>query len=133
MAHGPLEDEIYLDHHGSTPVDARVMAAMLPFFEREYANPHAADHAAGWRSASAIDDARARVAELIGADSDEVVFTSGATEANNLALLGVARAAPADRRRLLIGATEHRAVLEPALALAAEGFIVELLPVDPKG
>lgn len=133
MSHHNPDSEIYLDHHGSTPVDARVMTAMLPFFEREYGNPHASDHASGWRSASAIDDARVVVAELIGADPDEVVFTSGATEADNLALLGAARAAPAERRRILIGATEHLAVLGPALALAAEGFAVQLLPVDRRG
>lgn len=133
MAHGTSTTEVYLDHHGSTSVDPRVMAAMLPFFEREHANPHAAEHAAGWRSASAMDDARAGVANLINADPDEMVFTSGATEADNLAVLGAARAAPPERRRILVGATEHQAVLGPAFALAAEGFSVELLPVDLNG
>lgn len=133
MARSAGARAIYLDHHGSTPVDPRVVAAMLPYFGLECANPHAAEHAAGWRSAAAVDDARAAVAAFIGADPDEVVFTSGATEADNLAVLGAARAVPPGRRRVLVGATEHRALLAPAHALAAEGFAVELLPVDADG
>ena len=126
---------IYLDHHGSTPVDPRVLAAMMPHFSGEdgAANPHAAGHAAGWRASEAVERARASVADMIGAEADEVIFTSGATEADNLAVLGAARAAPPGRRRVLVGTTEHRAVLGPALALREEGFGVELLPVDGVG
>ena len=106
---------------------------MLPHFVESYANPHAAEHADGWRASEAIEAARASVAALIHAEPDEIIFTSGATEANNLAVLGAARAASPDRRRVLVGATEHRAVLEPALALAEEGFVVERLSVDEVG
>ncbi|HJU16364.1 MAG TPA: cysteine desulfurase family protein [Stellaceae bacterium] len=124
---------IYLDHHGSTPADPRVVAAMLPYLTEGYANPHAAEHAAGWRAGEAVEEARALIAAFVRAEPEEIVLTSGATEADNLAVLGAARAAPAGRRRILIGATEHRAVLGPALTLADEGFAVERLPVDGMG
>lgn len=126
---------IYLDHHGSTPADPRVIAAMLPHLAGEgAANPHAAEHAAGWAAAEAVEAGRTSVATLVGAAGpEEIVFTSGATEANNLAILGAARAAPPERRRVLVGATEHSAVLGPAFALRDEGFAVELLPVDGFG
>jgi cysteine desulfurase len=124
---------IYLDHHGSTPTDPRVVAAMLPHLAEGYANPHAAEHAAGWSASTAVEAARGAVAALVGAEAEEIVFTSGATEADNLAILGAARAAPSNRRRVLVAATEHRAVLGPALALAEEGFAVERLPVDGAG
>lgn len=124
---------IYLDHHGSTPTDPRVISAMLPHFVEGCANPHAAEHAAGWRAGESVEQARALIATLIGAEAEEVVFTSGATEANNIAVLGAARAASRDRRRILVGSTEHHAVLGPALALVEEGFSVEHLPVDGAG
>lgn len=125
---------IYLDHHGSTPADPRVVASMLPYLVEEgYANPHAAEHAAGWQAGEAVEQARTLVAALIEAEPEEIVFTSGATEADNLAVLGAVRAAPPNRRRILVGATEHRAVLGPASALAEEGFVVERLPVDSAG
>ncbi len=124
---------IYLDHHGSTPSDPRVVAAMLPYLAEGYANPHAAEHAAGWSASEAVEAAREAVAALIGAEAEEIVFTSGATEADNLAILGAARAAPSSRRRVLVAATEHRAVLASALALTEEGFAVERLPVDGTG
>lgn len=124
---------IYLDHHGSTPTDPRVVDAMLAHLTEGYANPHAAEHAAGWKAGEAVEQARALVAALVRADPDEIVFTSGATEADNLAVLGAARAASPDRRRILVGATEHRAVLGPAHSLADEGFSIERLPVDDMG
>lgn len=124
---------IYLDHHGSTPTDPRVVEAMLPYLAEGYANPHAAEHAAGWSASEAVESAREAVAALVGAESEEIVFTSGATEANNLAILGAARAAPPGRRRVLVAATEHKAVLGPARALAEEHFVVEHLPVDGAG
>ena len=124
---------IYLDHHGSTPTDPRVVAAMLPYLAEGYANPHAAEHAAGWSASEAVESAREAVAALVGAEAEEIVFTSGATEADNLAILGAARAAPLSRRRVLVAATEHRAVLAPALALAEENFVVEQIPVDGAG
>lgn len=130
---GNVRRAVYLDHHGSTPTDPRAVAAMLPHFAEEYANPHAAEHAAGWHAAEVVEAARALVATLIGAEPEEIIFTSGATEADNLAVLGAARAAPLNKRRVLVSATEHRAVLGPALALRDEGFEVELLPVDQFG
>ena len=125
---------INLDHPLSPPASPRVGAATHPLFAGEgAANPHAAEHAAGWGAAEAVEAARASVATLVGAEPEEIVFTSGATEADNLAVLGGARAALSERRRVLVGATEHSAVLGPALALRDEGFTVELLPVDGLG
>ncbi|HXX48053.1 MAG TPA: aminotransferase class V-fold PLP-dependent enzyme [Myxococcota bacterium] len=128
---------IYLDHHATTPCDARVVAAMLPYFAEEYGNAASRTHAFGWRAAAAVEKARAQVAELVGADPREVVFTSGATEANNLALLGGARGLRRARgggvTRVITCATEHRAVLDPLAALEREGFASLRLPVAPDG
>ncbi len=127
---------IYLDNQATTACDPRVFAAMRPFFEAEYGNPHSAGHALGRRAADAVEQARAEVAALLGADAREIVFTSGATEANNLAIKGVARHAAglADpRRRIVTVATEHPCVLESARALRAEGFDVVALPVGRDG
>ena len=126
---------IYLDHQATTPPDSRVLAEMSQSIEESFGNPHSADHAFGWRAAQAVEDAADRVARLIGADGDEIIFTSGATEANNLALLGLARRAPkSGRRRVLLGATEHKCVLDIGRVLEEQlGFKVEVLPVDPEG
>lgn len=124
---------IYLDHGASTPVDDRVLKEMLPWFSESYANPHSLEHAQGWEANDAVERARTQIARLIGADSDEVVFTSGATEANNIALLGIARALKAQRNKILISSIEHAAVLEPATALQREGFEVEYVPVCRDG
>jgi cysteine desulfurase len=121
---------IYLDHQASTPADSRVVAAMMPYFIVDYANPHSSEHSFGWRAADAVEYAREQVARVIGADPAEVVFTSGATEANNLAILGAARAASSDRRRIVISAIEHRCVLEAAAAARSEGF--EVVRVAPR-
>ena len=94
---------IYFDHQATTPVDSRVLAEMMPYFIESFGNPHSSDHSLGWESARAVEDAAARVARLIGADADEIYFTSGATESNNLALLGLGhRAAGGARRRILL-------------------------------
>ncbi len=120
---------IYLDHLASTPIDPQVRAAMLPWLEGTNAgNPHS-DHRAGWRAAEAIDEARASVAALIGARPSEIVFASGATEANNLVLLG----ATAGVTRLVVSAIEHPSVLEPAAALRARGMQLEFVAVDHGG
>ena len=125
---------VYADYQATTPVDPRVVEAMAPCWRDSFGNPHSSDHAIGWRAAEAVREASASVATLIGADPDEVVFTSGATEANNLALLGLARCAPADRRRILVSAFEHKCVLAAARVLAErEGFTVETIPVDHEG
>ena len=128
---------IYLDHNATTPCDASVVAAMMPYFSEEFGNAASRTHAFGWRAEAAVERARGQVAALVGADAREIVFTSGATEANNLALFGAARA----RRResngkldhVITCRTEHRAVLDPCLALEREGFRVTLLGVGPDG
>ena len=125
---------IYADYQATTPVDPRVLERMAPLWREEFGNPHSSDHVMGWRAAEYVHESATSVAALIGADADEVVFTSGATEANNLALLGLARRASARRRRILISAIEHKCVLAAARALAErEGFIVETIPVDGEG
>ena len=127
-------DPIYLDYQASTPVDQRVLAAMEPFFRTNPANPHSVDHAAGWAAQRAIDEATAAIAKLIGADADEIIFTSGATEANNLSILGLAARAPKDRRRLLVSAIEHKCVLASARVAAERfGFKLDLIPAQPNG
>jgi cysteine desulfurase len=127
---------IYLDCHATTPVDPRVLAAMRPFWEENFANPGSVEHAMGRAAEEAVEQARGYVAELIGAYPREIVLTSGATEANNLAIKGAARFAAAqgsDRRRVVTLATEHKCVLESVKALAAEGFEPVILPVDANG
>ncbi len=125
---------IYLDHHATTPVDPRVLEAMLPYFDREFGNAASRTHAFGWRAEAAVEVAREAVASAIGAgDPREIVFTSGATESNNLALLGVARAGRSRGDHIVTLAIEHSSVLEPCEALAREGFTTTLVPVDPEG
>ena len=127
---------IYLDNQATTPCDPRVVAAMLPWFTERFGNPHSAEHAMGQEAADAVDAARAQVAALIGADPREVVLTSGATEANNIAIKGAARFAASQhdpRRRVVTVATEHKCVLESVADLAAEGFDPIVLPVRPDG
>src|SRR5258708_37946524 len=92
----------------------RVVEAMHPYWSAIYGNPHSVDHAFGWSADAAIETAREHVAALIGADADEIVFTSGATEANNLAVIGMARASPSTRRRIVVSAIEHTCVLAAA-------------------
>ena len=129
-AHG-----VYMDYQASTPLDPRVFAAMRAYFEGAagLGNPHAADHAYGWDADAAINRARNQIASLIGADSDEVIFTSGATEANNLALLGAARAALPARREIVVSAIEHKCVLAVGRALVDEGFALRVAPVRSDG
>lgn len=125
---------IYADYQASTPVDPRVVERMTPYWQESFGNPHSSDHIVGWQAAKAVDQSKTTVAGLIGADPDEVIFTSGATEANNLALFGLARRALPGQRRLLVGSTEHKCVLAAARALEArEGFTVEQIPVDREG
>ena len=129
-----INDTVYLDYQASTPVDPAVIAAMEPFFRLNVGNPHSVDHAAGWAAQQAIDTATAAIAKLIGADPDEIVFTSGATEANNLAMLGFAARAPKNRRRMLVSAIEHKCVLASARAAASRyGLELETIPVMPNG
>lgn len=125
---------LYFDHQATTPVDEYVLQRMLPYFTEKFGNPHAADHVVGWESSRTVADSAAHVAALIGAEADEIIFTSGATEANNLALLGLAgRRADQRRKRVLVSAIEHKSVLAAADALKDRGYRVEALPVDAEG
>jgi cysteine desulfurase len=130
---------IYLDNQSSTRVDSRVLEAMLPYFTEQFGNPHSSSHAYGRIAAEAIERARAEVATLIHADPREIVFTSGATEANNLAIKGAAHFARAHRQsdrprdRIVTLTTEHKCVLESCAQLEREGFAVTYLPVEPDG
>ena len=129
-----LKNTIYADYQATTPVDPRVLEKMLPYWGESFGNPHSNDHIVGWKAAEAVRESQTSVAALIGADPDEIVFTSGATEANNLALFGLARRAPPSRRRILVSAIEHKCVLAAAKALEErEGFTVEMVPVDGEG
>ncbi|MBM3279476.1 MAG: aminotransferase class V-fold PLP-dependent enzyme [Candidatus Handelsmanbacteria bacterium] len=124
---------IYLDYLATTPVDPRVLEAMLPFFTRHFGNPSSATHAYGWAAKEAVEGARAQVAGLIGAVPHEIVFTSGATEANNLALKGAAEFHRSRASHLLTCVTEHKAVLDACRRLEGQGFRVVYLPVDRRG
>ena len=127
---------VYLDNHATTPLDPRVLAAMRPWWEENFANPHSVEHAMGREAEAAVEAARAGIAALIGAEAREIVLTSGATEANNLAIKGAARFAASqgsDRRRIVTLATEHKCVLESVRDLAAEGFEPVVLPVLSDG
>ncbi|MBA2564985.1 MAG: cysteine desulfurase [Gemmatimonadetes bacterium] len=126
-------DGIYLDHNATTPTAPEVLAAMLPYFGECFGNPSSV-HAAGRETRGALDEARRSVAELVGASPDEIVFTSGGTESDNLALRGImSRAATRGRNTLVISAIEHPAVLRAAESLAREGTALVTLPVDIEG
>jgi cysteine desulfurase len=127
---------IYLDNQSTTPVDPRVIEAMLPYFSEHFGNPHSTSHVYGRVGAEAIERARGEIAALIKADPREIVFTSGATEANNLAIKGAARFArahPQGRDHIVTLQTEHKCVLESCRELEREGFAVTYLPVEPDG
>ena len=125
---------IYADYQATTPVDPRVLAEMGPCWGQSFGNAHSNDHFIGWRANEAVSEAAKSVAELIGASPHEIIFTSGATEANNLALMGLAQRSSPERRRVLVSAIEHKCVLAAARALSERhGFIVETIPVDGEG
>lgn len=128
---------IYLDNHATTRCDPRVVEAMLPYFSEQYGNASSVGHRFGWEAKDAVDAAREQVASLVGATAREVIFTSGATEANNLALKGLIapllRRADQPRPHLIVNAAEHRAVLDPAKRLERCGAEVTVLPVDEFG
>ncbi len=127
-------DTIYTDYQATTPVDPRVLERMAPFWGESFGNPHSSDHAVGWHAESAVREAAGTIATMIGSDDDEITFTSGATEANNLALLGLARHTTGTRRRILVSEIEHKCVLGAARELSTnEGIIVETISVDSDG
>jgi cysteine desulfurase len=125
-------ERIYLDHNATTPLDPRVLEAMLPVLRDGFGNPSSL-HWYGQQARARLDEARAEVARLVGATPSEIVFTAGGTEADNMALRGAAGAAREDRRRVVITAIEHHAVLNAARALAAEGWTVESARVREDG
>ncbi|MGQ9634035.1 MAG: IscS subfamily cysteine desulfurase [Bryobacteraceae bacterium] len=128
-----MKTPVYLDYHATTPVDPRVLEAMLPFFIEKFGNASSRHHAFGWEAEHAVETARKQVAELIGASPQEIVFTSGATESNNLALKGVAARFAGKGSHILTALTEHKAVLDTCHWLEQAGFQVTYLPVDRDG
>ncbi|MGK7891609.1 MAG: cysteine desulfurase family protein, partial [Leptolyngbyaceae cyanobacterium] len=129
MAHRP----IYLDAHATTPLDPQVLGSMLPYFTQHFGNPASVTHAYGWAAEAAVKTARQQLAEAIHADPEEMIFTSGATEANNLAIKGVAEAYFSKGRHIITVATEHNAVLDPCRYLESLGFELTILPVQSDG
>lgn len=124
---------IYLDCHATTPVDERALAAMLPYFTQHFGNAASVSHLYGWEAEAGVQKARATLAEAIHATPEEIIFTSGATESNNLAIKGVAEAYFSKGRHLVTVATEHNAVLDPCRYLESLGFELTVLPVQPDG
>lgn len=124
---------IYLDNQATTPTDPRVVEAMLPYFGQKFGNPHSRTHFYGWEAEEAVEKARTQVATLIGADPKEVIFTSGATESNNLALQGVAHFNKNQKNHIITCVTEHKCVLDSCRHLEQEGFKVTYLPVQKNG
>lgn len=125
-------NRIYLDHNATTPIDPYVIDAMEPYLRDLFGNPSSIEHEHGHVAALAVDRARQQVADSIGARPNEIIFTGSCSEANNLAILGVARAHP-EKRHLVVSAIEHPAVIEPARALEKEGWRITYLPVDEMG
>ena len=128
-----MQYPIYLDCHATTPIDPRVLESMLPYFSTTYGNPASTTHIYGWEAGAAVKQAREIIATAIDAAPEEVIFTSGATEANNLALKGVAEAYLEKGRHLITLQTEHNAILDPCAYLASLGFEISYLPVQPDG
>lgn len=128
-----MPNQIYLDNHATTPIDERVLRVMLPFFTQSFGNPSSVDHAFGNEALVAVSQAREQVAKVIGAFPEEIIFTSGATEADNLAILGAARKLKNRGNHIITSPTEHKAVLETCKTLEGEGFDVTYLPIDKEG
>ncbi|XP_053103624.1 cysteine desulfurase [Hemicordylus capensis] len=124
---------LYMDVQATTPLDPRVLDSMLPYLLHHYGNPHSRTHAYGWESESAMEKARKQIASLIGADPREIIFTSGATESNNIAIKGVARFYKSRKKHIITTQTEHKCVLDSCRVLEAEGFRVTYLPVKKNG
>ena len=124
---------IYLDCHATTPVDKRVVEAMLPYFTERFGNPSSINHAYGWEAEAAVKQSREAIANSINAAPEEIIFTSGATEANNLAIKGVAEAYYTQGRHIITLESEHRAILDPCLYLQSLGFEITFLSVEKDG
>lgn len=127
---------IYLDYQASTPLDHRVLSAMLPFMTSEFGNPHSSEHSIGWAANAAVEKAQAQIADYIGSLPEEIILTSGATESNNLAIIGLGYAAMSkniSRRTILVSSIEHKCVLGAARFLTRFGFVVKHIPVTQDG
>lgn len=124
---------VYLDYQATTPTDRRVVEAMLPYFTEVFGNPHSRSHQYGWDSEQAVETARKQIADLIGANPKEIIFTSGATESNNLAIKGAARFHRDRKNHVVTCVTEHKCVLDSCRHLEHEGFDVTYLPVKSNG
>ena len=129
----PTPYPVYLDYAATTPIDARVVEQMLPWLTAQFGNPASTSHAYGWQAEEAVEQARAQVAALIGAQPREIVWTSGATESNNLAIKGAAQAYASKGKHLITVQTEHKAVLDTMAYLQTQGFSVSYLEVDTDG
>jgi len=124
---------IYLDYQATTPMDKRVLESMLPYFTTKFGNPHSRSHSFGWEAESAIEEARHKVAKLIGAEAREIIFTSGATESNNLAIKGIAKFYGTKKKHIITVSTEHKCVIDACRHLEEEGFKVTYLSVGSDG
>lgn len=124
---------IYLDNHATTPMDPRVLDAMLPYFKENFGNAASRNHAFGWVAEEAVEKARKQIADLIGANSKEIIFTSGATESNNLAIKGVAEMYAEKGNHIITAATEHKAILDTCKHLEKEGLRITYLPLKGDG
>src|SRR5437764_9406176 len=128
-----MKTPIYLDNHATTPMDKRVLSAMLPYFTEYFGNAASRNHEFGWIAEQAVDKARKQIADLIGATPREIIFTSGATESDNLAIKGVAEMYAERGNHIITAATEHKAVLDTCKKLEKHGFRVTYLPVKGDG
>jgi len=123
----------YLDFQATTPMDPRVLDCMMPFMTEQYGNPHSRTHEYGWETETAVEEARAHIAHLIGASPKEIIFTSGATESNNMSIKGVARFYGQHKKHVITTQTEHKCVLDSCRSLQSSGFDVTYLPVQTNG
>lgn len=128
-----MQSLIYLDNNATTPVDPRVLEAMLPYYKGKFGNAASRNHQYGWEAEDAVETAREQVASLIGASPKEIVWTSGATESNNISIKGGARMYREKGQHIITQVTEHKAVIDPCKYLEQEGFRVTYLPVDKQG
>lgn len=127
------DNPVYLDYQATTPTDPRVVEKMLPYLTEKFGNPHSRNHAFGWEAEEAVEEARKQVADIIGANPKEIVFTSGATESNNLAIKGVAQFYKGKKNHIITCVTEHKCVLDTCRHLEQDGFEVTYLPVQENG
>lgn len=128
-----MSKPIYLDYQATTPVDPAVLDAMLPYFSEKYGNPHSREHSFGWEAESAVDLAREQLADSIGANSKEIIFTSGATESNNMVIKGLSAFYRGKKQHIVTVATEHKCILESCKTLERDGLKVTYLPVEADG